>query len=209
LPELVFRQEYLAEFVQEIDGALWSREWFERPGFYLDKPRSYRRIVVGVDPNASNTETSDEMGIIVRGLTHDNHIDLLADYTLRGTVRQRAAAVVRAFHDWNADCVVLEVNNGGDWIPAAIEHIDPQVAAACRTVHATRGKLTRAEPDASKCEKGEVHHVGRFPELENELTTWVPGMPSPNRLDAYVWAGWELMKRPGLTTDEQYQFAMV
>lgn len=194
-------QEVLGEFVSRVEGALWDYAWFERSGFRLAEPRSYVRVVVGVDPNASNTENSDEMGIIVRGLTHDGHLDCLADYTIRGSVNTRVAHVVKAFHDWKADKIVVEVNNGGDWIPAAIAHVDRQAAAACVSVHATRGKLTRAEPDASKCEKGEVHHVGVFRELEAELTTWVPGMPSPNRLDAYVWAGWELMNRASVSDD--------
>ena len=186
------RQELDAEILEDITGALWQSSMFEAEGFRLNEPATYKRIVVGVDPSVSDNDNSDEMGIIVVGLTPDERMHVLGDYTTKGSVNTRAAAVVSAFHDHGADKCVLEVNNGGDWIPNAIENVDPLVGAACKSVHATRGKLTRAEPIAGLYEKGHAHHVGKYLALESELTGWVPGMKSPNRLDALVWACWEL-----------------
>jgi phage terminase large subunit-like protein len=183
------RQELEAELLEDTPGALWQSSMFELEGFRCEVP-SLQRVVVGVDPNVSNNEASDEMGIVVVGLGHDEHLYVLGDYTLRGSVESRAAAVVAAFHDHQADSVVVEVNNGGDWIPSTIQRVDPVVR--CRSVHATRGKLTRAEPIAQFYEQKKAHHCGLFPALEAELTGWKPGAKSPNRLDALVWAGWEL-----------------
>ena len=33
-----------------------------------------------------------------------------------------------------------------------------------------------------------------FPALEDEMCLWIPGDPSPNRMDALVWAATELLE---------------
>jgi phage terminase large subunit-like protein len=97
---------------------------------------------------------------------------------------RRASA---AFHDWQADRVVAEVNNGGDYIGTLLHAVDPGVAY--RAVRATRGKATRAEPVSALYEQHRVHHLGSFPQLEDQLCSWAPADPeSPDRLDACVWA---------------------
>jgi phage terminase large subunit-like protein len=60
-------------------------------------------------------------------------------------------------------------------------------------VHASRGKATRAEPIAALYEQGRIHHIGTFTELEDQMTQWVPGMASPDRMDALVWALTDVM----------------
>ena len=49
--------------------------------------------------------------------------------------------------------------------------------------------MLRAEPVAALYEEGRVHHVGQFPELEQEMTEYTGAKKdkSPNRLDALVW----------------------
>jgi phage terminase large subunit-like protein len=86
---------------------------------------------------------------------------------------------------------VAEVNNGGDMVELTVRMVDPKVSY--KKVSASRGKLTRAEPVAALYEQGKVHHVGTFAEMEDEMCTWLPGDPSPNRMDALVWALTELM----------------
>ena len=76
-------------------------------------------------------------------------------------------------------------------VSQVIAQVDARVPV--RLVHASRGKQTRAEPIAAIYEHGRGHHVGSFPLLEDELCLWTPGDPSPNRMDALVWAGTELM----------------
>jgi phage terminase large subunit-like protein len=82
--------------------------------------------------------------------------------------------------------VVAEANNGGEMVRSVIRNMDG--AAPVKIVHASRGKLTRAEPVSLLYEQGKVHHVGAFPALEDQMVTWVPGDDSPDRMDALVWA---------------------
>ena len=95
--------------------------------------------------------------------------------------------IAKLYNEFDCQYVIIEKNNGGDFIPALIKTVDKYVR--CRTVTATKGKKLRAQPVQAMYENGEVHHVGHFSELEHEMTTWVPdeGMASPNRMDALVW----------------------
>jgi phage terminase large subunit-like protein len=102
-----------------------------------------------------------------------------------------ASAAIASYSKFEADRIAAEDNNGGEMVEHTIRTIDSHVPV--KRLHATRGKATRAEPIVALYEKGEVHHVGAFPTLEDELCMWAPGAPSPNRLDALVWAITELM----------------
>jgi phage terminase large subunit-like protein len=113
-------------------------------------------------------------------------IYLLADDTIQGSPLTWAKAAVTAYYRHKANCIVAEKNNGGEMVALTIATVDDQVPV--KLVSATRGKQTRAEPIAALYEKGHGHHVGSFPALEDELCLWIPGDPSPNRLDAHVWA---------------------
>lgn len=97
------------------------------------------------------------------------------------------------FRKWKADRIVGETNNGGDLIETVLRTVDKNIPY--KSVHATRDKLTRAEPVSAIYEQGQAHHVGRHVELEYEMTTWEAkaGQKSPNRIDALVWAATELV----------------
>jgi phage terminase large subunit-like protein len=81
---------------------------------------------------------------------------------------------------------VAEVNYGGDMVVATIEGIWP--AAPVERVTASRGKAIRAEPIASLYEQGRVHHVGLFPELEEQMCAFPIESSEDDELDAAVWA---------------------
>lgn len=185
------RQEIYAEFIAEVPGALWTRAMIERNR--VIKPPEFRRIVVAVDPEATSGEKSAETGIIVAALGVDGHGYVLEDVTKRGRPHEWASAAISAYWKWEADRLIAEVNNGGDMVEHVIRSVDPKVAY--KAVRASHGKQTRAEPIAALYEQGRVHHVGIFPDLEDQLCTWVPGKDkkSPDRLDAAVWALTELM----------------
>ena len=102
-------------------------------------------------------------------------------------------AVVAAYHKWNADVIVGEINNGGDMIEHVIRSVEGGANVNYKCVRATRGKYTRAEPIAALYEQGRAHHVGFYADLEDQECSYVPGEPSPNNLDAEVWAYHELM----------------
>ena len=160
------------------------------------------RIVVGVDPNAG--EGGDAAGIIVGGeawIHGKRHGYLLEDNTVKGGPATWAKEAVAAYHRHKADALVAESNNGGDMVKITISTVPG--APPVKLLHASRGKLTRAEPVQKLAEEGFIHHVGVFVELEKELCTWKPGDDSPNRLDAMVWTFTELMlgnTRPNLPT---------
>jgi len=181
-----FRQEIMAEDVDESPGALWKRETIEK--YRVVIPPEFERIVVAIDP--STTSTGDEAGIITAG-RHEDHFYPIANDSLQGSPLAWATAAVTAYHLHQADCIVAESNQGGEMVELTIHQIDPNIPV--QLVHASRGKAVRADPVSTMYEQGRGHHVGSFPQLEDELCLWVPGDASPNRLDALVWAATELM----------------
>lgn len=183
---LAYRMEIEAEDVDEAPGALWTREIIQRNR--VDKlPEPCHRIVVAIDPSASST--GDEAGIITAGrIARQGYV--LSDNSVQGSPKTWATAAVNAYHEYSADCIVAEKNNGGEMITEVIATVDPHIRVVL--VHASRGKQTRAEPIAAVYEHNRAHHVGNYPLLEDEMCLWTPGDPSPNRMDALVWAFTEL-----------------
>ena len=183
------RQELYAEVLEDVEGALWKSKQLE--DLRVTEHPELKRIVVGVDPSVTNEEGSDETGIIVAGVDINGQGYVLDDASLKDSPDRWARAAVTAYNKNSADRIIGEANNGGDLIEIVIRTVDNKVSY--KKVHASRGKLTRAEPIAALYEQGKVHHVGLFPNLEDEMCSWVPGMKSPNRIDALVWALTELM----------------
>jgi phage terminase large subunit-like protein len=99
------------------------------------------------------------------------------------------------YYRLRADRIVAEANNGGEMVELTLKTIDPTVPVTL--VHASRNKVTRAEPVAAIYEQNRAHHVGNFHKLEDEMCLYEPGQPSPNRMDALVWAGTHLMLGSG------------
>ena len=182
------RQELNAELLEDVEGALWTLAMIDT--HRVTAAPAIRRMVVGVDPKAS-VEADSETGIIVAGLGMDGQYYIFDDASLNGTPEQWGRAVVDAYQRHKADRIVPEVNQGGDMVSSVLRAVDAHVAI--RPVHASRGKVTRAEPVAALYEQGKVHHVGGFARLEDQMTQWVPGMASPDRMDALVWALTDLM----------------
>ena len=210
------RQEVWAEILEDFPGALWTSSGLERhripgkpPKMDLGAWRTawaerMKRVVIAMDPAATSGETAAEHGIVVAGLGHDGHGYVLEDVSMRGTPDQASRRAIIAYDLWRADRVVGEVNNGGDWIETTVRQTAKAMAAegsrphphvGYKAVHASRGKKTRAEPISALDEQGRVHHVGLFPELEDQMCSWDPleRGPSPDRMDARVWALTELM----------------
>jgi len=193
------RQELAGEILDDNPNALWQRAKIDE--LRVTKCPDLIRIVVGVDPEASSGENSAETGIIVAGIAEVNgvmHGYILADLSIRGTPSEWAMSAVAGYHKFCADRIVAEVNQGGDMVESTIRVADANVPVT--KIHASRGKVTRAEPVSALCEQGRLHHVGFFPELEDQLCEWVVGEKSPDRLDAYVHAITELMLQ-----EEEYE----
>lgn len=185
------RQELMAEILTDVPGALWSLDLIDATRVRQTPPLVY--IVVAIDPMVRRGDPTDddeeegaETGIVVAGLGEDGHAYIVEDATIRGTPVQWARAAINAYIRHEADLIVGEVNNGGDMVGYTLASVDPRVPFS--EVWASRGKYTRAEPISALYARRFCHHVGVFPELEEQLTTWVPGEPSPDRMDALVWA---------------------
>lgn len=186
-------QELHAKILEDVEGALWTRALIERTRV-RDRgmvPR-LRKVVVGVDPATTEGPDRDETGIVVVGLGVDGHAYVLADYSLAGSPKTWADAVLLAHDQHNASCVVVEVNKGGNLVThnirAACLAADRPVPSI-KVVNAGIGKDTRAEPFVTLYEVGRIHHVGIHGKLEDQQCAWVPGMTrkSPDRMDALVW----------------------
>lgn len=187
------RQELLAEILEDVPGALWTRQLIEagrKPGY----PAPLARIVVAVDPAVSRGENSSETGIIVVGLDWGGHVYVLQDLSMKGSPGEWGRVVVSALASWRGDMIVGEVNNGGDLVESNVRAINPNIPF--RQVRASRGKLVRAEPVANLYEQGRVHHVGAgFVQLEDQMCSYVPNsdLDSPDHMDALVWGITELL----------------
>jgi len=199
---VAYRQEIMAEDIDEAPGALWTRKRIQRTR--VAQHPDLARVVVGVDPTGSQ---GNECGIVVAGLGADSEGYVLEDCSLLGTPGQWADAVISAAERHQADLIVGEANFGGDMVEATIMQAAKmrRCAVRYRNVTASRGKAVRAEPVVAQYEHGRLHHVGAFPYLEDEMVMWIPGITrdSPNRIDALVWAVTELNLRSGRTITEQ------
>ena len=189
------RQELDGELLTDTPGALWSLDLIEQARIRREEIPEMRRIVVAIDPAATSGEGSDETGLIVAGLGVDGGGYILEDRSGRYTPTEWAREAVAAYHKHRADRIVAEVNNGGEMVRHTVEVVDPNVSF--KAVHASRGKLTRAEPVSALYERGRVRHAGAFPILETQMSEFtasgLAGGGSPDRMDALVWALTELM----------------
>jgi phage terminase large subunit-like protein len=185
------RQELEGELLEDVEGALWAMSDIEATRVTLEQVPELVRVVVAIDPAVTSGEDADETGIVVAGEGSDGEGYVLADLTFRGTPDACMRRAVNAYRQWEADCIVAEVNNGGDYVRDLLRTVDPQVPY--RAVRASRGKRVRAEPVSALYEQHRVHHAGIFADLEDQMITWVPDLlESPDRVDALVWAMSEL-----------------
>ena len=197
------RQELMGEIIADQAGALWRRDWIESAR--AKAAPELARIVVALDPPVTSTASSDACGIVVAGLGPDGRAYVLADRTLQGREPHVwARAAIALYHDYKADRIVAETNQGGDLVVSVLRQFDEAVPV--KKVHATRGKWLRAEPVAALYAEGRIAHVGTFDKLEDQMCCFgadgTSGGRSPDRLDALVWAITDLMlsggSRPGI-----------
>lgn len=186
------RQELFGEVLDDNPGALWNRNQIEASRIKPDQVPALVRVVVGVDPAVTSGEDSDLTGIVTAGYAADGHYYILDDSSMKASPDTWARKITSNFELYKADRIIAETNNGGDLVVHLLQQVNPNLPV--KKVTATRGKAVRAEPIASLYEQGRVHHVGMFPELEEQMCEWEPGVSkdSPDRMDALVWALTEL-----------------
>lgn len=187
------RQELEGEILEDIPGALWSRDSIDEAR--LKEAPPLERVYVAVDPATSSHEGSDETGIVVVGLARDNdgyaRGYVLADGSLKGSPEEWARQAVKLYREFRADKIVAEKNQGGQMVESVLRSVDRSIPI--ELVHASRGKYVRAEPCSALYEQGRVHHVGRFDKLEDQMCLFSvdnvrdTNTGSPDRVDALVW----------------------
>lgn len=193
------RQELDGELLLDTPGALWNHAMIEDSRFpYAPSPEDMIRIVVGWDPAATSGANADEHGIVVAAQLAGDPAEyvVLDDLSARFSPMEAAKMVEYAFHKWNADAVVVEINNGGETWETVLRTVTTTISV--QNVHTGKrgGKRLRAEPIAALSEQGRLHIAGALPKLEDQMTQWSPESPgSPDRLDAMVWAITNLMEK--------------
>lgn len=196
------RQELDGVLLEEAEGALWTSAALEAGR--VDEIPEFDRIVVAVDPPVSAKSTSDECGIVVVGVSNDGPVQnwravVLEDASIgAASPLAWATKAVSMMEKWGAERLVAEVNQGGDLVESVIRQVDPMVPV--KKVHASRGKIARAEPIAALYEQGRVRHARGLGELEDQMCAMTllgfEGKGSPDRVDALVWALHEVMIEP-------------
>jgi phage terminase large subunit-like protein len=182
------RQEIHGEILDDNPNALWTREMIDENRIQRVDMTSIVQVITAVDPAATSNKESDDTGIVTGGRDRRSprHYYVLADNTQKAARPEKWARVAcRSFDRWSANIMVAEKNNGGEMVEHTIHTVDPSIPV--RLVTASRAKHTRAEPVSSLYEQGRVHHVGSFPDLEDQMCEWEPGDDSPDRMDALVW----------------------
>ena len=182
------RQELYAEILDEASGALWSRELLFKCEVDKEDVPPLSRIVVAVDPAVTNKTDSDMTGMVVAGIDQDGIAYVLEDHTDNYSPKEWAEKAIQLYHEHMADRIVAERNQGGDMVRHTLQTEDENVPI--KLVHASRGKMARAEPVSALYEQGKVKHVKGLNELEDQMVQWEPlgSIGSPDRLDAMVWA---------------------
>jgi len=192
----LYDQEVLGILMDEALGAQWSDELIKQmgrpPNWLKDQAGGLKRVVIGVDPSIG-AGLGDECGIVVAGIAHDDRVYILEDLSIRAKASEWCRVIEAAYNRWNAACVVVEVNQGGELVEETMGRYAPNLPVV--SIWAKVGKLVRAEPVALLSDSDKVRFSGGidpennpFERLHHQMKSWEGDGPSPDRLDAFVYA---------------------
>lgn len=176
------------------EGALWDESMISAShAMLLDEEVS--RCVIAIDPQATNSDESDETGIVAASSYRggkDRLYTVDGDYSGKFSPSGWAKKAMEAYAIHEADAIVIETNQGGDMAEETLTNAG--FNGRIIRVHAKKGKYARAEPISALYVQGKVAHRGSLYVLENQLMEYVPATSkkSPDRLDAMVYALTEL-----------------
>ena len=188
------RMELDAELVEESEGAAWEHEWIDDAR--VEEAPELMRIVVAVDPAATSKPGSDFTGIAVAGRSWEGEYYVLHAFGYRLSPPAWAARAIDLYDEFEADRVVGEVNNGGEMVTSNLATVPHAGYVPVESIHASRGKLVRAEPVISLYQQGRVHHVGVHSAAEDQMCAWPISAENDDILDAIVYAVTDLMNGP-------------
>lgn len=183
-----YQNQYLGKWLPSGFRSLWSAALVQKAHENVTLPTEFQQIVIGVDPAATNTKKSDETGIIVVGFK-DGIYYVLEQATGKYSPLEWALKIKQLYEKWNANYVVAQVNMGGDLVQANIRNVCGEFIYI-EKIHASKGKILRAQPVAALYQQNLVKHIKIFEQLEYEMQTFSgnPKDKSPNSLDACVHA---------------------
>jgi phage terminase large subunit-like protein len=183
------RQEIYAEMLEDVQGALWSRDMIEKSRVLVLPSMS--RVVIAIDPAVSSGEKADECGIIAIGQGQDGFIYVLEDDTSKGESPSGwSNRAVSLYRKWNGSRIVVESNQGGEMNENLLRQIDRNLPITA--IRANVSKFQRAEPVAALYEQGKVKHYCSSPALEDQMCNMTVDFDkktsgySPDRVDALV-----------------------
>ena len=191
MTNLAYRQEIMAEDIEEVPGALWHRNWIEDNRSTIEAMPNLQRVVVAVDPATTSGAGSNETGIAVAGFGDDGEIYVLFSRGYVLSPHAWATRVLDCYDSFQADRIIVEDNQGGEMVEYTIRQ-ERQYVPITR-IHAKRGKTLRAEPVAAMYEQGRVHHVNVFPELEDQMCAFPIAAENDDLVDSLVHAVTELI----------------
>lgn len=208
-PEIV-QQEYWCKFLLDSEGILFRKSWIEanrhpvrNQAEFWALVASMDRIVIGVDPKGSAANNLSYTGIIPMGIK-DNVYYVFDDKSNSGYPDEWASAAIASFYEYgaatqgkmhNVEGIAAESNFGGDMVLDTIMIRDPNVQVYVK--HASRGKIIRAEPMSVATQMNRVKFVllengneveDKLDALIEQMINYRKGKPSPDRMDAAVWA---------------------
>jgi len=182
------------------EGALWKWDWIEQQR--VEVPPQLERIVIAIDPAGSTRKHADQTGIVLAAKGEDRHYYVMRALGLRVSPNAWAERAAALYQNWRADRIVAEKNYGGEMVEATLRRVRPDLPITM--VQASRGKVLRAEPIAALYEQGRVHHVGRFGELEEQMTSFPVSNEHDDLVDALVYALTDLMEAGGEYDDQGF-----
>lgn len=155
--------------------------------------KSYNKLILSIDPATTAKEYSNETGLILAGLTNDNIIHIISDYSECLKPNELADVVNNLWVSLNLDCVVIETNNGGDFIASVLLNKNPLIII--KEVRAFKDKQGRAGPVSVLMNLKKVliykeASVKLFKQMKLLTNKGYKGLKgeSPDALDAMVWA---------------------
>ena len=206
LPGRMRKRFLLGEYADATPNALFHDETIEKWRVLDGRVADFVRVVVAVDPSGSSdvdNADNDEIGISVSALGTDGNAYVLEDCSVKAGPATWGKIATDAYERHAADVIVGEMNYGGAMVQHTIQ--TARNRTPYKDVHATRGKVVRAEPISALYEQGKIRHVGYFRQMEDELsgfsTAGYLGDKSPNRADALIWGLTELF--PGVVAGKR------
>jgi PBSX family phage terminase large subunit len=176
---------FLGDFADEDSAALFNETNIAQNRAFVHP--ELNEIIIAIDPAVTAKINSDKTAIVVTAKGEDGRGYILETRAGQWKPREWGTLAVALYEKYKAKYIVAEKNQGGDMITHTINTISQRVPV--KLVHASKGKLLRAEPVSALYENGMISHVGTFPDLEDEMVnfTGAPGEKSPNLLDALVY----------------------